>query len=219
MDSTALLYQLRDEGHLVSAISIDYGQRHKKELGFAKATCDKLGVTHVVADLTALRDILGGSALTDDSVPVPHGHYAEESMKATVVPNRNMILLSVALGRCVALGYDAVAYAAHAGDHAVYPDCRPEFADAMNEAAKLCHFDPKQILRPFVNKSKADIARLGDKLGVDWASTWTCYEGGEKHCGKCGTCVERIEAFRIADVKDLAEYSLDPDSVVIPALG
>jgi 7-cyano-7-deazaguanine synthase len=89
----------------------------------------------------------------------------------------------------------------------------------MNEAAKLCHFDPKQILRPFVNKSKADIARLGDKLGVDWASTWTCYEGGEKHCGKCGTCVERIEAFRIADVKDLAEYSLDPDSVVIPALG
>jgi 7-cyano-7-deazaguanine synthase len=128
-------------------------------------------------------------------------------MRVTVVPNRNMILLAVAIGHAIASGADAVAYGAHAGDHAVYPDCRPAFAEAMAEAAGLCHYDPGvTLLRPFIDRTKADIVRLGAALGVPFALTWSCYEGGVRHCGRCGTCVERREAFTLAGVPDPTEY-------------
>jgi 7-cyano-7-deazaguanine synthase len=140
--------------------------------------------------------------LVTDGVAVPHGHYAAESMKATVVPNRNMILLAVAIGRAVAVGAEAVAYAAHAGDHTIYPDCRPEFVDALAQAALLCDWRPIQILRPFVSWTKGAIVREGVRLGVPFELTWSCYEGEERPCGKCGTCVERAEAFAQEGIVD-----------------
>lgn len=206
MDSVTLAHALKDEGHAVSALTVDYGQRHRKEIAFAAACAARLGAEHRVADLRALLPLLGGSSLTDDAVPVPDGHYAEESMKATVVPNRNMILLAVAAGWAISLKADAVAYAAHAGDHAVYPDCRPEFADAVARALTLCDWRPVKLLRPFVGMSKADIVTAGSAMGVPYAETWSCYKGRDRHCGQCGTCVERREAFALAGVPDPTEY-------------
>ncbi len=207
LDSTVLLYHLRQKGHEVRGLGIDYGQRHRKELDAARSICDRLGVEYRVADLNGLRPLLGGSALTD-AIAVPEGHYTDASMKQTVVPNRNMIMLSVAIGWAVSLKYDAVAYAAHAGDHAIYPDCRPEFADAMDRAASLCDWHPMRILRPFVDKTKADLVRLGALLGVPFEMTWSCYNGETLHCGRCGTCVERREAFELAGVEDPTEYEV-----------
>lgn len=200
LDSAVMLAHLRNQDHEVWPLAVNYGQRHARELVFAR----DLGAE--VAELSALRPLLAGSALTDD-VALPLGHYADPSMRVTVVPNRNMLLLAVALARCVALDYDAVAYAAHAGDHTIYPDCRPAFADAMGEAARLCDYRQRLLLRPLIHFSKADIVRQGANLGVDFASTWSCYAGGEVHCGKCGTCVERIEAFRLAGVPDPTDYA------------
>jgi 7-cyano-7-deazaguanine synthase len=156
--------------------------------------------------LSNLRDVLPGSSQTDSSVEVPHGHYAEESMKQTVVPNRNMILLSVAIGHAIAHKCDAVAYAAHAGDHAIYPDCRREFVQAMQGAAQLCDWRRIDLLSPFVDFSKADIVEQGELLGVDFSKTYSCYEGNEIHCGKCGTCTERKEAFELNSIKDPTQY-------------
>lgn len=194
MDSTVMLHHLHNTGHVVRGLTIDYGQRHAREMVCAKKQCSALNVQWEVIDLRSLSPWLGHNCLTEDSIPVPEGHYAAENMKATVVPNRNMLLLAVALSRCVAVDFDAVAYAAHAGDHTIYPDCRPEFAAAMEQAAALCDFKPRALLRPFVNWTKAEIARRGHELGVDFSNTWSCYRGGEEPCGKCGTCVERIEA-------------------------
>lgn len=205
LDSTVLLYHLRAEGHEVRGLGIDYGQRHRRELEAAAAICRQLGTEYRIADLSTLRALLGGSALTAD-LAVPEGHYTEESMKQTVVPNRNMIMLAVAIGWAVSLRYDAVAYAAHAGDHTVYPDCRPEFAEAMDRAAALCDWHRVRILRPFIDKTKADLVRLGASLGVPFERTWSCYRGGEYHCGRCGTCVERREAFALAGVADPTKY-------------
>jgi 7-cyano-7-deazaguanine synthase len=146
------------------------------------------------------------SSLMRDGVPVPEGHYEDESMKSTVVPNRNMILLSIATAWSIASGLQGVAYAAHSGDHAIYPDCRPAFADAMNEAIRLCDYSSQELVRPFVSLTKADIVRVGASLGVPFEKTWSCYNGRKLHCGKCGTCVERIEAFELAGVPDPTEY-------------
>lgn len=190
-------------------LGVDYGQRHRRELEAARAICERVGVEYRLADLRSIAPLLAGSALTD-AVAVPHGHYAEESMKATVVPNRNMILLSLAIGWAVSLKYDAVAYAAHAGDHTIYPDCRPEFVEAMDRAAGLCDWHRVRIERPFVHMTKADIVRRGAELGVPFELTWSCYEGGEVHCGKCGTCVERREAFERAGVADPTAYAKEP---------
>jgi 7-cyano-7-deazaguanine synthase len=206
LDSSVLLYHLKANGHQVLPISVHYGQRHEKEIEAAYMVCTHAGVRHRVADLSHLRMFMGGSSQTDWSVPVPHGHYTDESMKATVVPNRNMLLLAVAGCYAVSQGADAVAYAAHAGDHAIYPDCRPEFADAMAKAFGLCDFKPLELSRPFVGKSKADIVKIGASLGVPFGLTWSCYEGGDFHCGKCGTCVERREAFQLAGVEDPTRY-------------
>ena len=214
MDSTTLLFHLRAEGHAVRGLGVDYGQRHRKELERAAEICAQAEVPFEVADLRGVAALLTGSALTDASVEVPEGHYEEASMKATVVPNRNMLLLSVALARCVALDWDGVAYAAHAGDHAIYPDCRPAFAEAMQAAAGLCDYTPRALLRPFVGWSKAQIAARGAEVGAPLGRTWSCYVGGERHCGRCGTCVERIEAFHLAGVEDPTEYDADPAEVL-----
>ena len=169
--------------------------------------CSVLEVPCDIVDLSALRPLIAGqSSLTNPFIEVPEGHYANVTMKATVVPNRNMILLAVAIGHAISLGYDAVAYGAHSGDHAIYPDCREVFAAAMSTAALLCDWREIKLLRPFVDITKADIVELGAELSVPYALTWSCYRGGELHCGKCGTCVERREAFELAGVEDPTEY-------------
>lgn len=206
MDSTVLAYHLFHQGALAGCVSVHYGQRHAKELDCAKRTTELMQVPHEVLNLEGLRAVLNTSSLTSNEIAVPEGHYAEASMKATVVPNRNMILLSLAVGVAIARGAKAVAYGAHAGDHAVYPDCRPEFALAMSQAIGFCDYDPPTLERPFINKTKADIVKLGIELGVNFNNTWTCYKGGEVACGKCGTCVERLEAFHIAGGEDPIPY-------------
>lgn len=207
LDSTVALYYLKEQGHELKALSVDYGQRHKKEIEFAKYHCDKLGIEHQIADLTGITHLLAGSSQTSSGVNVPEGHYAEESMKLTVVPNRNMIMLSVAIGWAVSQKADFVAYAAHAGDHAIYPDCRPEFADAIDHAAKLADWHQVSLLRPFVQWSKSDITAEAKRLSVEIDKTWSCYKGLDVHCGKCGTCTERIEAFQLAGVNDPTVYA------------
>ncbi len=211
MDSTVLAYQATGLFSNVDLLSVDYGQRHRKELGYAAMTAERLGCRHDIVALP-LATMLTGSALTDASVEVPHGHYAADTMALTVVPNRNAVLISVAYAVAVARGADAVLVGVHAGDHHVYPDCRPAFVSALDEALRIGNegVGNVRLEAPFVNHSKTDIARLGARLGVEWSETWSCYEGGEVHCGRCGTCVERHEAFRDAGVADPTTYA-DPD--------
>ena len=206
MDSATLMYQLLDKGDGVIAASVNYGQRHKKELTCAKTLCHDARVPWKCIEVPRLREILGGSALTSDEIQVPEGHYAEESMKQTVVPNRNMILMSLAAGYAISQKCDYIAYAAHAGDHAIYPDCRKEFADAMSLALSLCDWHSINLYRPYVELGKHDIAKIGEGLGVPYGDTWSCYKGGDLHCGKCGTCVERKEAFELSGVPDPTKY-------------
>jgi 7-cyano-7-deazaguanine synthase len=209
LDSTVLAAQLQADGVETRLLSIDYGQRHAKELDRAEKIAQALGLPHRILRLPDLGPLLGGSSLTDDQVELPEGHYAEESMKATVVPNRNMILLALAGGHALSIGFDTIAYAAHAGDHTIYPDCRPEFADAMEKALGLADWQNLNLLRPFVNFGKEELVRKGNELGAPLQLTWSCYAGREKHCGKCGTCVERKEAFALAKVEDPTEYEFD----------
>ena len=206
IDSTVLLYYLLKSGNDVQALSVNYGQRHRKELDCAKSICEQLGVKHHIADLTSLNPLLSGSSLTSPHVQVPEGHYEDESMKATVVPNRNMILLSIATGWAISTGASSVSYAAHSGDRAIYPDCREEFANAMNNVMEIAGWDKVSLNRPFSSFTKADIVKLGDELGVPFEKTWSCYKGGQIHCGVCGTCVERREAFELAGVTDPTIY-------------
>lgn len=206
LDSTVLLYHLRAEGYDVEPFSVNYGQKHDRELHCALKICSRLGLSHYCVDLTGHRGLFQGSSQTDEKVAVPEGHYAEESMKATVVPNRNMILLALATARAISIKAKAVGYAAHAGDHAIYPDCRPHFANMMANAMYACDWEPIELKRPFIQMSKADIVKLGISLYVPFGLTYSCYKGGVKHCGKCGTCVERKEAFSLAGVNDPTEY-------------
>lgn len=209
MDSVTLAHLMASEGYGVSILAFDYGQRHKKELGYAELCASRLGAGFEVVDLSGVGRLLSGSALTDD-VDVPHGHYAEETMAATVVPNRNAIMLSVAYGAAVARGAEVVAAAVHAGDHYVYPDCRPAFIEAFDGMERLAvegFGDEKLRLHaPFVDRTKAEIVGVGTRLGVPYEDTWSCYEGGELHCGLCGTCTERREAFDLAGVPDPTLY-------------
>ena len=207
MDSTVLLYYMLSENWQCHALSIHYGQRHSRELAAARAIANKVRVPHIECDLGQIRGLLRGSSQTD-AVPVPEGHYEDPVMRLTVVPNRNMILLSVAAATAIGIGAKVVAYAAHTGDHAVYPDCRPEFIKALGTALRLCHYDDGvRLMSPFVNKSKADIARIGAGLAVPFELTYSCYQGQAKHCGKCGTCVERREAFQLSGISDPTEYN------------
>jgi 7-cyano-7-deazaguanine synthase len=206
MDSSVLLYQMVAEGHEVYALSVNYGQRHRRELDAAATIAAGLSVTHRTVDLSGLQALWSGSALTNTAIAVPAGYYTEESMKATVVPNRNMVLLSVAASWALSLQADAVAYAAHAGDHTIYPDCREEFVSALSSALLLADWHQVTLMRPFIEKSKGDICRLGASLRVPFEKSWSCYRGGEIHCGTCGTCVERQEAFLHAGVLDPTAY-------------
>ena len=199
MDSTTLLYQLFDAGDEVLAVSFDYGQRHRKELEFAARTAARLEIEHRITDISAVSGLLQGNALTSGSMAVPHGHYQDESMRLTVVPNRNMIMMAIAGGYAVARGCDRLAVAVHAGDHDVYPDCRPEFIRNFEAALRSGNYEPVAVYAPFTGWTKTDIVRLGLKLGIDYErDTWSCYEGGAEPCGRCGTCVERAEALAAA---------------------
>lgn len=189
------------------ALSVDYGQRHVKELEAARRLAAHYGVEHQILDLTGWGKLLTGSSLIDPSVEVPHGHYAAPSMKLTVVPNRNAVLLMAAVGIALSRGIDEVVTAVHAGDHAVYPDCRPEFIREAHRTAQVATEGLVAIDSPFVNITKTQIAELGASLGVPYALTWSCYEGKDKHCGRCGTCVERHEAFTDAHLEDPTEYA------------
>lgn len=211
LDSVSLAHVLADEGRLSRLVSFDYGQRHTKELSFAAACAERLDVPHHVIDLRSVGATLTGSALTDD-LEVPDGHYEEESMKVTVVPNRNAIMLTIAYGIAAAQGDDAVATAVHGGDHFIYPDCRPDFTNAFDtmQRAALDGYADVALHVPFVHRSKADIVTEGARVNTPFDQTWSCYKGGDLHCGRCGTCVERREAFDLAGVPDPTVYA-DPE--------
>jgi len=208
LDSVTLADKVATEHRLRGLLSFDYGQRHVKELESAAACAARLGVAHRVVDISDVGRALTGSALTDD-VAVPEGHYSEETMKLTIVPNRNAIMLAIGFGMAAAQGAEAVAVAVHGGDHFIYPDCRPGFLDAfqaMQEQA-LDGIAEIRLYAPFANISKAGIVAEGARLGTPFAQTWSCYKGGARHCGRCGTCVERREAFAIAGVPDPTDYA------------
>lgn len=205
MDSYTLLHHALAGGGRVYALSFDYGQRHNRELDSARAVCERLGIEHRVVDITAVQQLLQGSALTDD-ISVPEGHYREATMKATVVPNRNMVLLSLAIGYAVSEEADSVWYGAHGGDHAIYPDCRPRFIEAMDHAASLANYHPVRVEAPYMSLSKGEILAEGLAMGLNYAETWTCYNGRERACGRCSACVERLEAFSENGVTDPLMY-------------
>ena len=211
LDSVSLAHLVATELTLTRLVSFDYGQRHVREIECAVAAAERLGVPHHLIDLRSVGAVLSGSALTDD-IDVPDGHYAEETMKVTIVPNRNAIMLSVAFGLAAAQGDEAVATAVHGGDHFIYPDCRPAFTDAFQamQSAALDGYADVKLYTPFVHRSKADIVTEGARVGTPFAETWSCYKGGQVQCGRCGTCVERREAFHLAGVPDPTEYA-DPD--------
>ncbi|WJG10380.1 7-cyano-7-deazaguanine synthase QueC [Aliiglaciecola sp. LCG003] len=205
MDSFTVLNKVVRQGYDVFALSFNYGQRHSKELNYAANVCKNLGVQHKIVDISAINELIGGSSLTSD-IEVPEGHYEQESMKQTVVPNRNMILLSMAVGYAVSLEASKVFYGAHSGDHAIYPDCRPEFVHKMNDVCAIANYEAVEIDCPYLDVTKIDILTDGIKMGLDYAQTWTCYNGREKACGKCGACQERLEAFSMNNVIDPLEY-------------
>jgi len=210
MDSVTVLYEVRREHQVVAALSFDYGAKHNaSELGFARWHAAKAGVPHQVVALDFINELFD-SALLRSGAAIPDGHYAEETMKKTVVPFRNGIMLAIAAGFAESIGADGLVIAAHAGDHAIYPDCREPFMLAMGAAMREGTYANIQLLRPFITSDKAAIARLGSQLGIDYAQTWSCYKGGRLHCGVCGTCVERREAFMLADLPDPTVYAQTP---------
>ena len=205
MDSFTVLNRALKDGKEVYALTFDYGQKHVKEIACASKVCQQLGVAHKVIDISAINQLLAGSSLTDD-IEIPEGHYEAESMKSTVVPNRNMILLSLAVGYAVSVKASQVYYGAHSGDHAIYPDCRPEFVMKMNDVCKIANYEAVEIFSPYLTNNKSDILTDGLKMGLSYENTWTCYNGREKACGKCGACQERLEAFADNKVTDPLAY-------------
>ncbi|NJQ02018.1 7-cyano-7-deazaguanine synthase QueC [Streptomyces zingiberis] len=217
MDSTTLMAHYTALRHRLVALTVDYGQRHRKEIESARLVAAHYGAAHHVLDLTGLGALLNGSALTDDRVEVPAGHYAEQSMRATVVPNRNAVLANAAVSVAVAHRAGTVALGMHAGDHFIYPDCRPVFLTALRELVAVANegFPTPQVEAPFMSWTKGRIAEHGTRLGAPLEASWSCYRGGEAHCGTCGTCYERREAFKEAGVPDPTRY-LDDTTVFTP---
>lgn len=214
MDSVAALYDAAEDHEVVGTVSFDYGSKHNhKEIPFARYHAEKLGVPHQVIPLGFVNEMFSSDLLKSGG-DIPEGHYEESNMKATVVPFRNGIMLSIAAGFAESQEAEGLVIAAHSGDHAVYPDCREEFMQSMGDAIRLGTYADIQLIRPFIDVRKEDIAARGHELGVDFSQTWSCYKGGDIHCGRCGTCVERREAFQIAGLKDPTEYS---DSGPLPA--
>ena len=204
MDSITLLYDYAER--IALAVSFDYGSNHNaREIPFARLHCERLGIEHLVIPLSFMQQYFH-SSLLDGADAIPEGHYEDANMRSTVVPFRNGIMLSVAVGMAESRGLHHVMMANHGGDHAIYPDCRAEFVSAFDQAARAGTYIGVSLLAPYTQLTKADIARRGQQLGIDYAETWSCYKGGDKHCGRCGTCVERREALAEAGVDDHTEY-------------
>lgn len=208
IDSATLAYKVAAERRLDRLISFDYGQRHRREIEHAARIAAALGTRHDVVDITALGKFLTSSSLIAGGDAVPDGHYAQDNMKSTVVPNRNAIMLSIAFGIAAGAKADAVGIAVHGGDHFIYPDCRPGFIEAFRVMQDRALEDlwRVELYSPFLTTDKAGIVAEGARLDVPFHLTWSCYKGGEKHCGRCGTCVERREAFHLAGVPDPTPY-------------
>ena len=206
MDSFTVLHKALRSGLMVYALSFDYGQRHSKELIYATRVCQFLKVNHKVVDISGINGLLGGSALTSN-VEVPKGGYhADDGSLPTVVPNRNMIMLSLAVAYAVSIGANEVHYGPHQGDVAIYPDCRPEFVDAMNAVTQIANWSPVTIVAPYLYASKQDILTEGVEMGLDYSQTWTCYKGEDLACGHCGACLGRLESFHGLNLKDPLSY-------------
>lgn len=204
MDSVTLLHSEKER--IALAVTFDYGSNHNaREIECARRQAARLGIEHIVIPLAFMGQYFTSSLLSgaDD---IPEGNYDDENMRSTVVPFRNGIMLSVACGLAESRGLRHVLIANHGGDHAIYPDCRPGFVEAMGRAMEEGTYDGVSILAPFTDISKAEIARIGARLGVEYADTYSCYKGGERHCGRCGTCTERREAFRLAGIPDPTIY-------------
>ncbi|WP_278680934.1 7-cyano-7-deazaguanine synthase QueC [Leyella stercorea] len=204
MDSITLLYDHKDE--IALGISFDYGSNHNaREIPFAKMHCERLGIKHITINLDFMHQYFK-SSLLDGAEAIPEGHYADDNMKSTVVPFRNGIMLAIAIGIAESNNLDQIFIANHGGDHTIYPDCRPEFINAIDAAATAGTYNNVKVIAPYTKITKSDIARIGKRLGIDYAETWSCYKGGEVHCGKCGTCVERKEALAEAGIEDKTIY-------------
>lgn len=204
MDSITMLYDFASE--IALGISFDYGSNHNdKEIPFAKMHCERLGIKHVTIPLDFMHKYFK-SSLLEGGDAIPEGHYEEDNMKSTVVPFRNGIMLAIAVGMAESNGLKKIFIANHGGDHTIYPDCRPEFIKAFNDTSIAGTFEGLTIEAPYTNITKADIAKRGKELGIDYTETWSCYKGGDKHCGKCGTCVERKEALFLAGIDDKTIY-------------
>lgn len=206
MDSVAALYEAARDFEITAVLSFHYGSKHNdREIPFAEFHAQKLDVPHSTVRL----DFIGEqfeSDLLKKGGEIPKGHYEEQTMKQTVVPFRNGIMLSIAGGFAESKGAQGLVIAAHSGDHAIYPDCREEFMRSMSDAIRLGTYAEVEVIRPFISMTKAEIAKRGNELGVDFSQTWSCYVGGETHCGECGTCVERREAFLLAGISDPTKY-------------
>ncbi|MGM9705846.1 MAG: 7-cyano-7-deazaguanine synthase QueC [Prevotella sp.] len=206
MDSVTLLYERRE--NIALALTFDYGSNHNaKEIAFAKLHCDRLGIKHFIIKFDFMKQYFKSSLLEGADV-IPEGSYDDDNMKSTVVPFRNGIMLSIAIGIAETHHLKNVLIANHSGDHAIYPDCRSAFIDAMDSASQNGTYDHVRILAPYTNITKTGIARIGKRLGLDYSQTWSCYKGGDVHCGKCGTCVERKEALRDAGIEDETVYEI-----------
>lgn len=206
MDSYTVLHRALRAEDEVYALSFNYGQRHSCELDVAERVCKQLGVSHKIVDISAIHSLIDNSSLTDATQAMPQGDYDDTNMASTVVPNRNMILLSLAIGYAVNIGAERCYYGAHGGDHAIYPDCRPEFVARMNSVAAIANYQPIELLAPYLHASKEDILGDGLEMGLDYTNSWTCYEGGEKACGQCGSCRERLAAFAAHQMRDPLPY-------------
>ncbi|SEM26836.1 7-cyano-7-deazaguanine synthase QueC [Halomonas caseinilytica] len=213
MDSFTVLHRALREGRDVHALSFDYGQRHARELEVARRVCRELAVPHQVVDIRAIHGLIDNSALTDADRRMPDGDYDADNLADTVVPNRNMMLLSMAIAKAVNIGAGRVDYGAHGGDHVLYPDCRPEFVEAMNAVAGIANFEPVEIHTPYLRRTKAEILADGLAMGLDYADTWTCYLGESLACGRCGSCRERLAAFATNGIDDPLGYSYRPEPV------
>lgn len=216
LDSTVLLAKLVAEGRDCRALTVNYGQRHWREIDSAKAICAMLAVPHQIVDLRSLARLWGNNSLTNPAIDVAEGHYTEERMRTTVVPARNLVLLSIAAAWAIAEKCDTLVYGAHSGDHVIYPDCRTEFADAVAKTIALADWHQVALERPFVSLRKSEIVRTGLACDAPMHLSWSCYKGGAQHCGRCGTCIERREAFFLAGAVDPTEYA--PDAPPIAAL-
>lgn len=204
MDSTTMLYEYREE--IALAVTFDYGANHgPKEIPLARMHCERLGIPHIVVEIDVMKKYFQSSLLSGSDA-IPEGNYDDENMRSTVVPFRNGIMLSIACGMAESRGLKRLMIANHAGDHAIYPDCRPGFVEAMSRATQEGTYDGIRIEAPYTNLTKGEIAQRGKRLGLDYSETWSCYKGGEKHCGRCGTCVERREALAEAGIEDTTEY-------------